>query len=130
MKLIYIAGPFRGKTQWEIHNNTHIAETAAYDIWHCKGYVPITPHLLGRNFYGSHDEDIVMEGLLELLSRCDGVYLLPGWQKSEGTLAEKALAEKLGIPVSDNWCRLSILIDERLNKDSNNRGYQCPHHQH
>lgn len=95
--LIYVAGPFRAKTQWQIERNCRIADEASLEVWKA-GHVGVCPHQLGRLYYGELCEDDVLCGLLELLSRCDGVLLLPKWNNSTGTLIEKSLAEKLKIP--------------------------------
>lgn len=97
-KLVYVAGPFTAPTQWEIERNCHRAEMVAYRLWEL-GYMPVTPHLLGRHFYGALDESVVMEGLLTLLGKCDAMYVLPGWENSRGTQKEIEHCARLNIPV-------------------------------
>ena len=36
---------------------------------------------------------------IQLLCDCDLIYLMPGWEESEGAKLEKELAERLSIPV-------------------------------
>ena len=46
MKLIYIAGPYKGKTVYEISENIRLARThAALILKYCPGYFPVTPHM-------------------------------------------------------------------------------------
>jgi hypothetical protein len=43
MKLIYVAGPFRGKDAWEIECNIRRAESLALEVWRL-GAACICPH--------------------------------------------------------------------------------------
>lgn len=40
-----------------------------------------------------------MEGDLKLLERCNIMFLVPGWEKSEGTRKEVEYAKKQGIEI-------------------------------
>lgn len=89
-KLVYIAGPYSANTQQEIEANITRAIGAA--VWCAEHRIfYFCPHMnsaymdkLSPNtpvlFYYAMDE--------EILSRCDAVLVLPGWENSEGTLAE------------------------------------------
>jgi hypothetical protein len=86
-KVIYIAGPYRGRHAWEVETNIRKAEELALALW-LKGYAGVCPHANNRFFNGAiHDED-VLEGCLEILRRCDGVLFVPGWEASEGAQVE------------------------------------------
>ena len=100
MKVIYIAGPFRAKTAWEIECNVRRAEEAAAMLVMRFGLMPLIPHANTRYFHGmGSDESFWLEGTMEMMRRCDGVYLIDGWEASSGSRAEKAEAEGRGIPV-------------------------------
>lgn len=97
MKLIYIAGPFRGLTAWDIEQNIRGAEGWALTVA-ASGAVPVVPHSMYRYFQGAMKDEFRLEATLEILRRCDAVLLTPGWRKSQGSLGELAEAQRLGIP--------------------------------
>jgi hypothetical protein len=98
VKLLYICGPYRAKTEWEVRQNILQAEyyaaeiTRKYPEWFC-----VIPHKNTAYFGGLQPDQYFLDGTMELLRRCDGIYLLPNWEKSVGARAEKAEAERLGI---------------------------------
>ena len=96
MKLVYIAGKFRGANAWEIACNVHVAEAAAMRVAELGG-MPVVPHSLGQHMAGTLDETFWLAGTLLLLSRCDGILLLPSWLESAGARAESDYAEQHGI---------------------------------
>ena len=97
-KLIYTAGPFSAPTEWGQRCNIRIAECWALAIWKA-GHVALCPHANSANFSGELDADAFIKGDLEMLSRCDGVLMLPGWEKSRGAQIEMKVAEVMEIPV-------------------------------
>ena len=98
MKIIYIAGAYRGDNAWEVTQNVNAAECVAWDVAR-RGYMPLCPHTNTRNFDGTLTPEFWLEGTLELMRRCDAVVLVPGWKMSQGTHGEIAEAKRLGIPV-------------------------------
>lgn len=108
MKIIYIAGPYRGRTGWEIEENIRRAEGFALEVWK-RGYAAVCPHANNRFFFGELNEAQVLEGCLEILRRSDGMLLIPGWEDSEGARVEwmEALGRK--IPIYFNLSELPPL---------------------
>ena len=98
MTVVYIAGPYLGASAWAIEENIRRAERLALDVWGL-GAVAICPHANTRFFHGALGEDVWYAGDLELVSRCDAVLLVEGWQRSRGATEEKAFAEARAIPV-------------------------------
>lgn len=98
MKVVYIAGPFRAANQWEQEQNIRRAEGYAFEVWKA-GAVALCPHMNTRYWQGALPDQVWLDGDLELLSRCDAIFLVPGWEKSQGTRAELAFAESRNIRV-------------------------------
>ncbi len=94
MKVAYVAGPYRNSPVGK-ERAIRFAKT----LW-SEGYAVICPHANSLDFESDipHD-DIFLDGYLEILSRCDAIFVLPGWERSEGTLAEIDLAEELGLEI-------------------------------
>lgn len=98
MKVIYIAGKYRGRTPWEVEQNIRAAEDVAARVIQA-GMMPLCPHANTRHMEGLADDEFFLAGTLELMRRCDAVVLVPNWRDSEGARAEVAEAERLGLPV-------------------------------
>lgn len=94
MKVAYIAGPFRSKTHWGVVENVRKAELVALKYWK-RGYAVICPHTNTANFDGAANDNIWLEGDLELLRRCDVVVAMNTWENSSGAKAEIELAKTL-----------------------------------
>lgn len=105
MPVVYIAGPYRGPNAWAIESNIRRAETVALELWRM-GFAVICPHTNTRFFQGSAPDDIWLKGDLELLRRADCLFYIAD---SQGSQAERALAEELGLPIfrtyqdAQNW---------------------------
>jgi len=96
--LIYVAGPYRAASAWAIELNVRVAEFAALEVWRL-GHVAVCPHAMTRYYQGALPDDVWLEGLLELMRRCDAVLMVGDWRSSTGSVAERTEAERLGLPV-------------------------------
>lgn len=101
MKLIYIAAPYRAATKERRDLQVQAAKWAGVLIAEL-GFMPVLPTV---NTY-RYDEyapglgpDFWLAGTAELLRRCDGLFLVPGWEKSKGCQREFELAQELNIPI-------------------------------
>lgn len=110
MKIVYIAGPFRGKTEWDRQQNIRRAEGLALEVWRL-GAAAICPHKNTEHFDGSAPDELWLRGDLEILRRCDAVILLPTWPRSQGAMFEKGFAEDNRIPVFEDLKDLKDWID-------------------
>ena len=111
MKLLYVAGPYRGDTVTNIWN----ARKAAVKLWQW-GNAVICPHLNTAHFEydcGVPDQ-VYLDGDLEILSRCDSIVMLPGWEKSQGAIGELEFAKALKLKVY-YWDQLSLSDISELN---------------
>ncbi len=94
--ILYIAGPYSG----DIDQNIATARAVAIKVWEA-GHVAVCPHLNNAHF----EQDCSLsyaqyiEGDLKIISRCDGVLMLPDWEKSIGARQEKLFAEEHYISV-------------------------------
>lgn len=98
MKVIYVAGPYRGPNSWEIEENIRRAERLALEVWKL-GAACICPHTNTRFYQGTAPDEIWLNGDLELVRRCDAMLMTPDYRRSVGAAKEKKFAEKLGLPV-------------------------------
>ena len=98
IKVIYTIGAFRAKTQFGIMRNVRKAEEASLKLWKL-GYAVICPQTMTQNFQGECPDDVWLDGMIELMKRADGVFLVDGWETSEGSKHELKIARELGMPV-------------------------------
>jgi hypothetical protein len=94
IKLIYIAGKFSDQSIKKVFENTKKAEAAGTDFLN-RGWAVIVPH---KMYWGINKDvayDIILASCLEIMSRCDTVFFLKGWEESFGAREEHVLALKL-----------------------------------
>jgi hypothetical protein len=97
MKIVFVSGPYRAATGYGVHLNIQVAESAAIAIWQM-GAVAFCPHKNSAYLGGIVEDRAFLDGDLEILRRCDAVFLLTGWNFSAGAIEEVKLAHELGIP--------------------------------
>lgn len=78
---VYISGPMSGRTKVDIMDRFCYAEDQLHDM----GYEPVNPVDISDMPF---DYDEFMEIDLKILSYCDGIYMLKGWQDSLGAQME------------------------------------------
>lgn len=98
MKVVYIAGKYRGPTPWAVEQNIQAAQAVAAKVI-AAGHMPLTPHLNTAHMEGLADDAFFLAGTMELLRRCDVMVLVPGWSTSVGAKAEVAEALARGMPI-------------------------------
>lgn len=103
MKVIYIAGKYRGPNAWAIEQNIRAAEDVAAQVW-AAGHAALCPHANARHMLeGVTTEAVALAGTLEMMRRCDAVIVVEGWEHSEGAKAEVAEANVIGLPIMYAW---------------------------
>lgn len=98
--LFYSAGPYSSEDPREIEENIKTARRWAIRLWEA-GHTVICPHLNTMHFEKDckcHYEDY-MRGDFQMIARCDAIFMLPGWEKSQGARREMEYAKSLGMPV-------------------------------
>lgn len=99
MRLIYIAGAYRGPTPWATEQNVRRAEAVGMEVARLGGF-PVIPHANTRPYFaGERPDGFWLDGTRRLMDRCDGVVLLVGWEASEWAVAEHERAKMHGTPV-------------------------------
>lgn len=106
--IVYIAGPYRGTSDWAVEQNVRRAEKLALDVWEA-GFTAFCPHKHTRHFCtGGRKEGagarnmpdtVWMAGGLVMLRRCDVILTVEDWEGSEGTERECQEARQHGIPI-------------------------------
>jgi len=97
VKLVYVAGPYRGPTILHVIRNILRARRAALTVWRAGG-VALCPHL-NTAFFDDSLADTWLAGDIELVRRSDAVWVIGGWHRSAGALAEAVEACHHGIPL-------------------------------
>lgn len=116
MKVIYIAGKYRGPNAWAVEQNIRAAEVVAARVW-AMGLVALCPHANSRHMEGVASDEHFLAGTLELMRRCDAVLCVPNWHDSEGAKAELREAHRLNLPIFGDFMPNSMLdIDDALDK--------------
>lgn len=77
------------------------------------GFTPFCPALDHHFFFQLQEKEVITEAMIKRFSKdwlevCEAMVLMPGWRQSKGSIAEKKLAEELGIPI---FYSLEDLID-------------------
>lgn len=108
MKVVYIAGPYRAKSEYLTRINIRNAETEALWVWY-NGGVALCPHKNTAGFGGAQDlpDQVWLDGDMELIRRCDALYATRDYKKSKGSIAEIEFAAFLGKPILTG--RLDVL---------------------
>ena len=92
--LMYVSGPI----SWMPEYNQKAFKEAGQKL-EAMGYAPVQP-----NDFGSFSNEKMhwlacITDSIHILSRCQGLYLLAGWEHSTGAKIEHLVARRLNIPV-------------------------------
>jgi nucleoside 2-deoxyribosyltransferase len=99
--LVYVAGKYSADTAEQRMENIKAAGKVAAELWD-QGFGVICPHTNTGEFLvptSSCTYDMVMKGDMDMMSRCDAVVMLPGWEQSKGSTMEITYAQELGMPI-------------------------------
>lgn len=96
--VLYLAGPFGAPDPIHgIQRNILDASEIALKAWK-KGWAVICPHKNTADFQHAIGvpEGVWTEGYLSIMLRCDAVLMLPGWERSPGSVKERHFAIERG----------------------------------
>lgn len=111
MKIVYIAGRFRGPTAWDIECNIREAEHVGLAVAQL-GAAPLIPHSNTRYFHGTCTEQFWLDATMALLRKCDAVITVWNWIASTGACAEVAEAKALDLPVFHELPELEAWLEQ------------------
>lgn len=101
---LYISGPMTGYPDF----NYPAFEAAAARLREA-GFEVVSPHEVNPADGVEHAWEWYLRRDIVALMECDGVVVLPGWEKSKGARVETDLAGVLGM----NVVELAFILDER-----------------
>ena len=122
MKLVYIAGKYRGETPWDVEQNVRRAEEAGLHIAKL-GAMPVIPHAMLRFFDKQCLDMFWLDGTAALLRRCDAAVFLIDWESSKGAQKEHVVATADRLPIFYQaqdysglhlWLRSRALLDDNI----------------
>lgn len=94
-ELVYISHPYGGN----INNYEQIEEVIREYVEEDNEALPISPVLIWASLYEVVDYEEGLSMCLDLLSRCNRIYMCGDWKSSRGCMAEWAFAKAKGIPI-------------------------------
>lgn len=114
--LIYIARPYTAATTSEIDTNIMRAREVGKVVAGLGAY-PIIPHANTAHFDGAAPDSFWIPATLEACRRCDAMVVLPGWEKSVGTLGEieamRGLEKPIFFAITVDWgIRVANFVDQ------------------
>jgi hypothetical protein len=99
MKVIYVAGPYRANGWHFVFENILRARVVARKLW-LDGWAVICPHANSILMDGPDiSTGTFLDGDLEILRRCDAIYMLDGWVHSAGASSEHEEALRRGLEI-------------------------------
>lgn len=110
LRKIYIAGKYTAPSAAEIAANTEAACAVGRQV-RALGLVPIVPHVAVCPEEGLSWGQAMQE-CLAILGDCDGILLIPGWDRSRGALMEYDFAQQQQIPTFEDLVELERWKEE------------------
>lgn len=106
MKRIYVAGPYSADNVLDVLKNIGRGEKCCAEIFKL-GMAPFCPWHDKSYITDNYDEDFTVQQFYDFsiawLKVSDALFLVPGWEKSQGTIKEIEIAENIGIPTFESF---------------------------
>jgi hypothetical protein len=115
MPLVYVIGPYRAGSEWDLVRNIRAAEEVSLQVWQ-SGAAAICPHKNTAHFGGAGGaaDDVWLEGDIEMMLRCDACVTCGNYHDSKGSQAEIRIARANDIPVFHSVYTLLAWLAPRL----------------
>lgn len=97
MPVAFVCAPYRAATDADRHDNIQCARDMSIQLWRL-GYAVICPHLNTAFFSGVVDEQVFLDGYVEILKRCDLLVFDDADDATQGMSGEIACAVTHDIP--------------------------------
>jgi hypothetical protein len=98
---IYVSGPFSSDDNIHGVERNILAASEIAATAYQKGWAVHCPHKNNKDF--QHLKGLTwkdwMESDFKIVSRCDALLMIPGWEKSPGARMERQFAQDRGLPV-------------------------------
>ena len=94
--LIYISGPYSADTPDGVQANIEAAEKAAFELLKRTSHIPFIPHTMTAGWEDKMTLEEILTVHFEIVKKCDAIWMIEGWEKSNGAMQELELAKKLG----------------------------------
>ena len=102
MKRIYVAGPYSADNVMDVLRNIRNGIEASQQVF-VQGYAPFCPWLDYHYVLMDFGDALTLQDFYEYsiawLEVSDGLLVLEGWEKSEGTIREMTYAKMNNIPI-------------------------------
>ncbi len=95
-----MAGPYRANSWNGVWDNVMHSRAEARKLW-MQGWAVICPHANSIFMDGAEGETdgVFLKGDIEILKRCDAIYMLKGFRSSVGAVEEYNAAQKYGLEI-------------------------------
>lgn len=88
MKIAYVIGPYRAKSDYGVYKNIRNAEEVAEELWGL-GFAVLCPHRNSAFLSGLVPEENFLRAGEEFARMADLIVGVDGWEKSGGSLRER-----------------------------------------
>ncbi len=110
--LIFCACKYTEPSTYQIQRNIHNATFYVQEVA-LLGGVPLCPAMIGANLEGVQSYLWWGDAYINLLRRCDAVFMVPGYERSNGAMKELTEALAIGMPVFYELEDLKDWLDDK-----------------